>query len=254
VKLYSWNVNGFRAVLKKGFWDWFRACDADVVCLQETKLTLDQISEKDAHPEGYTGAWCESRVKKGYSGVVSFHRQEPLSVRSELDDETYGGEGRCVVLEYDAFYLFNIYYPNGQKDDERLAYKMGYYDAFLEQAEELRKEKPIVVCGDFNTAHKEIDLTHPKANAKKSGFLPEERAWIDKFIEHGYLDTFRLFEEGPEHYTWWSYRANARSKNVGWRLDYFFVSEELKDKVKAAWIEADIMGSDHCPVGLEIEV
>ncbi len=255
MKLYSWNVNGYRAVLKKGFWDWYNQTEADVVNLQEIKVTPEQLKDDDYPPEGVKTFWNPSKVKKGYSGVASFCTVEPVNHSTGLNDEKYQGEGRCLLLEFDAFYLFNIYYPNGQKDDERLQYKLGYYDAFLDMAEELRKTKPIVVCGDFNTAHKEIDIARPKENEKVSGFLPIERAWLDKFVEHGYVDTLRMFEpETPELYTWWSFRANARARNVGWRLDYFFVSEELGGKVKRAWIEPGVMGSDHCPVGLELDV
>jgi exodeoxyribonuclease-3 len=156
-------------------------------------------------------------------------------------------------MEYPDFYLLNIYFPNGQMSEERLRFKLGFYDSFLEYAEKLRAEKPIIVCGDFNTAHKEIDLKNPKANSKRSGFLPIEREWIDKFIAHGYVDTFRMFTPDPGHYSWWSYRFNARSRNAGWRIDYFFVSEELRSRVLKAWIEPQVMGSDHCPVGLEIK-
>lgn len=253
MKLYSWNINGFRAVLKKGFWDWFYNSDADVVGLQEIKAEPEQLPEKDRAPEGYGAYWNPCKVRKGYSGTAVFYRQEPLSVSVGLPDERFNGEGRCVLVEYPEFYYFNIYYPNGQKDDDRLQFKLGYYDCFLEYAEELRKKKPIVASGDFNTAHKEIDLKRPKENSKISGFLPIERAWIDKFIDHGYVDTFRMFCDEPDEYSWWSYRFGARSRNAGWRIDYIFVSEELRGNVKNAWIEQDVMGSDHCPVGLELE-
>ena len=254
MKIYSWNVNGIRAAIKKDFWDWFRQADADVVGIQETKATVDQLPPEDQAPEGYQAVWNSSKVKKGYSGTACFYRNEPLSISTGFPDGSFQGEGRLVLLEYPAFYLFNIYFPNGQSRDERLEFKMGYYDAFLAYAEELRKKKPIVVFGDFNTAHKEIDLKNPKANAKRSGFLPSERAWLDTFIAHGYVDTFRMFNEDPGHYSWWSYRFNARKNNAGWRIDYFFVSEELRDKVKTAWIEPDVLGSDHCPIGLELDL
>lgn len=254
MKLYSWNVNGIRAAIKKDFWDWFKQADADVVGIQETKATVDQLAPEDQSPEGYQAVWNSSKVKKGYSGTACFYRNEPSSISTGFPDGSFQGEGRLVLLEYPAFYLFNIYFPNGQSRDERLEFKMGYYDAFLAYAEELRKTKPIVVCGDFNTAHKEIDLKNPKANAKRSGFLPSERAWIDTFLAHGYVDTFRMFHQESGQYSWWSYRFNARKNNAGWRIDYFFVSEELRDKVKAAWIESDVLGSDHCPIGLELDV
>jgi len=252
MRIISWNVNGYRAVLGKGFTDWLAACGADVVMLQETKVEPQQLSEAELNPAGYTGIWNWSKGKKGYSGTACFCKAAPLAHGFGLEDPRYRGEGRVVHLEYPDFHLFNIYFPNGQKDEERLAYKLGFYDAFLEQAQGLRAAKPIVVGGDFNTAHTAIDLKNPKSNEKTSGFLPVERAWIDKFIASGYVDTFRLFESGPDHYSWWSYRFNARAKNVGWRIDYFFVSDELKDRVAAAWIDPTVQGSDHCPVGLEI--
>lgn len=254
MKLYSWNVNGLRAVVKKGFWDWVADCGGDAIGLQEIKAEPDQLRKADREPEGFEAVFNPSKKRKGYSGTAVYHKTAPLNVSFGLQDERYDGEGRCILMEYPEFYFFNIYFPNGQKDDERLQFKLGYYDRFLEYAEELRKGKPIVACGDFNTAHKEIDLKRPKENSKISGFLPIERAWIDTFIERGYVDTFRMFNEQPEEYSWWSYRYGARSRNAGWRIDYFFVSEELRPKVKNAWIEQDVMGSDHCPVGLELDV
>lgn len=252
MRIISWNVNGYRAVLQKGFVDWLAACGADVVMLQETKAEPEQITEAERGPAGYDGLWNWSKGRKGYSGTACLYKPEPLAHSFGLDDPRYRGEGRVIHLEYPDFHLFNIYFPNGQRDEERLGYKLGFYDAFLAQAEGLRKHKPIVVGGDFNTAHTEIDLKNPKANEKTSGFLPIERAWLDTFVAHGYVDTFRLFEPGPGHYSWWSYRYNARKNNAGWRIDYFFVSEELRDRVKRAWIEPDVQGSDHCPVGVEI--
>jgi exodeoxyribonuclease-3 len=253
MRLYSWNVNGFRAVVQKGFWDWFTSSQGDVVCLQETKATLDQVPKMHQQVSGYELLWNGARVKKGYSGVACLSRATPLDWSTGLDDPRYQGEGRTLLLEFRDFYLFNIYYPNGQMSQERLDYKLGFYGAFLDYAERLRKHKPIVVCGDFNTAHKEIDLKNPKANSERSGFLPQERAWIDEFIAHGYLDTFRMFNSEGGHYSWWTYRFNARANNAGWRIDYFFVSAELRDKVRQAWIEDWVYGSDHCPVGLELD-
>ncbi len=250
--LYSWNVNGYRAALKKDFLPWLDACGADVVMLQETKAEPGQLSEPERAPEGWKTYWNWSKKKKGYSGTACFSRSEPLSVSYGLPGEEYAGEGRTILLEYPSFYLFNIYFPNSQLGDERLAFKLGFYDRFLEHAQALRGKKPVVVGGDFNTAHTEIDLKNPKANADAPGFKPVERAWIDTFIAAGYIDTFRIFEPGPGHYSWWSYRYNARKNNAGWRIDYFFVSEELRGAVKRAWIEPQVMGSDHCPVGLEL--
>jgi len=253
MKLSSWNVNGFRAVVQKGFWDWFRQAGSDVVCLQEVKAEPEQLAAQDRKVIGYEQLWNPARLKRGYSGVASFYRKEPLRTRLGLPDERYQGEGRLIEMEYADFYLFNVYFPNGQMSEERLTYKLDFYDAFLEHAERLRQEKPILVCGDFNTAHREIDLKNPKANEDRSGFLPIERKWLDFFISHGYLDTFRMFNQEPGHYTWWTYRFGARARNAGWRIDYFFVSEELKDRVVAAWIEPGVHGSDHCPIGLELD-
>jgi exodeoxyribonuclease-3 len=254
MKLYSWNVNGLRAAIQKGFWDWFDACDADVVGLQEIKAEPQQLDEEHRGRLGYEVAWNPCRKRKGYSGTAALYRVAPLAVRTGLPDERFNGEGRCIHLEYPSFHFFTIYFPNGQQGDERLEFKLGYYDCFLAHSEALRRDKPIVVCGDFNTAHKEIDLKNPKANENTSGFLPVERAWMDRFVAHGYVDTFRLFEPGPDHYSWWTYRYGARARNAGWRIDYFFVSEELRGKVTRAWIEPGVMGSDHCPVGLELDL
>lgn len=253
--LYSWNVNGLRAALKKGYAEWFATSQADVVCLQETKAMPEQLPPDVREPEGYSAFWNSSTVKKGYSGVACFSRPPVLWHVSGLPEPAYQGEGRLLLLEYESFFLFNVYFPNGQMSEERLQYKLGYYDSFLEYAQSCREKKPVVVCGDFNTAHKEIDLARPKANEKTSGFLPIERQWLDRFTEAGYVDTLRLQErQTPELYTWWSFRSNARARNVGWRIDYFFVSEELKDKVQRAWIEPEVQGSDHCPAGLELSV
>ncbi|SBW05490.1 Exodeoxyribonuclease [uncultured delta proteobacterium] len=253
MKLLSWNVNGFRAVTGKPGWNSFCACDADIIGLQETKAHETQIADDLRAREGMHAAWLSSTVKKGYSGVAVFSRPKPLAVTLDLPDPAWQGEGRLIHMEFDAFHYCNVYFPNGQSGEERLAYKLGYYDAFLDYAQTLRKTKPVVVCGDFNTAHRPIDLARPKANEETSGFLPIERAWLDTFVAHGYVDTFRhVHGDVPDHYSWWSYRFKAREKNVGWRIDYFFVSEELRGAVKNAWIETDIMGSDHCPVGLEL--
>ena len=254
MRIYSWNVNGFRAVIKKNFWDWFKSVQGDVVCLQETKAHPEQMDEQEREANDYKSIWNPAQVKKGYSGVLCYYKLEPQSYSLGLPDPAYQGEGRLILLEYESFFLFNVYFPNGQMSDERLQYKLDFYDAFLDYAQRLRKQKPIVVCGDLNTAHKEIDLKNPKANAERSGFLPVERAWVDKFISTGYVDTFRLFNQEPGQYTWWTYRFGARKRNAGWRIDYFFVSSELVPNVKNAWIEGEVLGSDHCPVGLELEL
>lgn len=267
IKLASWNVNGIRAVSKKEGWQWFENSVYDVICFQETKASLDQLGPQLTQKEGYQSYFASSVVKKGYSGTAVFSRLEPLKVEIELPDEKYQGEGRIVHLEFEKFHLFNGYFPNGGAnvvDDNgnevvgeflRVPYKMGFFDSFFNYAQELRKQKPIVVCGDFNIAHREIDLARPKQNVTNTGFLPIERAFLDKFVQAGYIDTFRHIH-GPVEgaYTWWSYKARARVNNVGWRIDYFFVSDELKDNVADAYIESDVMGSDHCPVGLVLDI
>ena len=259
MQLVSWNVNGFRAMCTKPEWSWFSSTRADVVALQEVKADPEQIPDEHRNPSGWIAEWMPSRIKKGYSGVATFIRASqnpaltPLSVTFELPG--FSGEGRLIHIEFNAFHFFNIYFPNGTSSDERLAYKMAYYEAFLEHAQALRQLKPIVVCGDFNTAHRPLDLAHPRENADHSGFLPQERAFLDKFIASGYTDTFRFIHgDMPDMYSWWSYKFSARAKNVGWRIDYFFVSNELLPAVRDAWIETSTMGSDHCPVGLELEI
>jgi exodeoxyribonuclease-3 len=254
MKLYSWNVNGFRAVCAKPQWAWFNNTGGDVIGLQETKAEKIQVPVEHQDPQGYHSYWL-SAARKGYSGVAVFSRAEPVSAHYELPVSEFKGEGRLIHLEYADFHFMNIYFPNGQNGEERLQYKLGYYDAFLDYAEQQRKSKPVVVCGDFNTAHRPIDLARPKENEDTSGFLPIERAWLDKFVSHGYLDSFRLIHgDKTGEYSWWSYRMRAREHNVGWRIDYFFVSAELAAKVKNAWIEQDVTGSDHCPIGLELDL
>ncbi len=252
--LFSWNVNGIRAAVKKGYREWFRNCGADIVCLQETKAHPDQLPEDVLHPEGYHAAWNAAR-RKGYSGVATFSRKKPRAVHYGMGIERFDTEGRLLRHEFPGFDLFNVYFPNGGAGPERLQFKLDFYEAFLEHCEALRRKgKKLVIGGDVNTAHREIDLKNPKENEKNSGFMPVERAWIDKFIARGYVDTFRLFHpDEPDHYTWWTYRTNARERNVGWRLDYFFVSEDLVKRVKDAFICPEVMGSDHCPVGLVLK-
>jgi exodeoxyribonuclease-3 len=253
-RLASWNVNGIRAVHKKGFPEWLESSGLDIVCLQETKISSDQLTLMLTQPAGgYKTYWCHAE-RKGYSGVAIFTKEEPISVTQGLGIERFDAEGRTIIAEYPDFVLYNIYYPNGKRDDERLQYKMDFYHAFLGHAEAMRAQgKRIVVCGDFNTAHHPIDLARPKANEKISGFLPIERAWMDTFTASGYLDTLRLIKpDVPELYTWWDQQSRARERNVGWRIDYFFVSEELRPYVADAGILADVLGSDHCPVTLAL--
>ena len=260
LRLVSWNVNGIRAVSAKPDWDVFFSSPADIVGLQETKADPAQVPGAIREPEGWHSYWNASRARKGYSGVAVFSKLAPLAVNTELpqgahDNVPFNNEGRVLHLEFPAFHHFNIYFPNGGEENRRVPFKMGFYDAFLTKAEELRAHKPIVVCGDFNTAHKAIDLSRPRENEKNTGFLPEERAWMDAFTAAGYVDTFRLIHgDEPENYSWWSYKTRGRERNVGWRLDYFFVSAELKDAVRDAGIDTAIYGSDHCPVWLDLEI
>lgn len=266
MKFASWNVNGIRAVMQKPDWQWFENSTYDIIGLQEIKAEKSQIDSSLHAPNGYHAYFCSSQVKKGYSGVAVFSKEEPLSVVYELPVEEYQGEGRILHLEFEKFHYMNGYFPNGgapvpdengkmMGDHKRLPYKMGFFDAFYKYAEELTQKKPLVVCGDFNIAHHAIDLARPKTNTKSTGFLPIERAFLDTFTEAGYIDTFRHVHGNiEEKYTWWSYKSGARPKNVGWRIDYFFVSQKLKSSIKDAWIESDIFGSDHCPVGLELSI
>jgi exodeoxyribonuclease-3 len=249
--LLSWNVNGIRAVYKKGFLEWLQKDSPDILCLQETKATADQIPREIRNPTGYH-AYFTSGEKKGYGGVGLLSKTKPLELWTSMDIEGFDDEGRAIVADYGDFILYNVYFPNGKASAERLAYKLKFYDLFLEQMDLVKSEgKGLVICGDINTAHKEIDLARPKQNEKISGFLPEERAWMDKFVSHGFVDTFRLFQKEGGHYSWWDLKSRARERNVGWRIDYFFVSQSLVDRVRSAFILRDVMGSDHCPVGIE---
>ncbi len=254
LRLLSWNVNGIRAVHKKGFLNWFSSESPDILCLQETKASEEQLADELRNPPGYT-SYFSSAEKKGYSGVAIYTKKKPLKVEKGLGIKKFDSEGRILAADYEDFILLNIYYPNGKASPERLKYKMDFYDAFLEYAEALRaKGRNLVICGDVNTAHKEIDLAHPKQNETTSGFLPVEREWMDKFCGCGYVDTFRMFNKEPEQYTWWHVITRARERNVGWRIDYFFVNEEFKANVRSAFIMPDVMGSDHCPVGIELSI
>ena len=245
--IISWNINGIRAAEKKGLYEWLQSEKPDILCLQETKARAEQLTEKFFKQEGYT-PYFESAERKGYSGVAVYTKTKPLSV-TNLNVDEYDNEGRTIVLEYRNFTLINCYFPNSQSEGKRLEYKIGFNNTIHKLCNNLVEEgKNIVLCGDFNVAHKPIDLTHPKANEKNPGYLPEERKWMDKFLDNGYADTFRMFNTGPDNYSWWSYRMNARAKNVGWRIDYFCVNEGLKNKVKSADILKSVMGSDHCPV------
>jgi len=254
MRLLSWNINGIRAIYKKGFLEWMQQETIDVLCLQEIKAQPDQIPPQLRNLPNYH-VLINSGERKGYSGVATFMKTKPVNVKMGFDVPTFDTEGRILITEFSDFTLFNIYFPNGKKNDERLQYKLDFYNTFLDVADNLRDEgKNIVVCGDFNTAHKEIDLARPKSNEKRSGFLPVERAWIDTFIDHGYVDSFRMFHTESEQYTWWDMKTRARDRNVGWRIDYFFVNTEFASNIKDAFILPDVMGSDHCPIGLEIDI
>lgn len=254
IEIISWNVNGIRAVATKDALKWIDERQSDILCLQEIKALEEQIPE-NLFEKKYLERHVNSAEKKGYSGTATFStlKSDTVSNAKHID---ILNEGRIIETHFNDIVLFNVYFPNGQKDEERLNYKMEFYDRFLEHCEALRKEgKSIIICGDVNTAHKEIDLKNPKANSKTSGFLPIEREWIDKLLDHGYIDTFR-YVNGDEidRYSWWSYRANARLKNVGWRIDYFFISEDLAENLEDAFILDYIEGSDHCPVGIKIAI
>lgn len=250
MKLISWNVNGFRAVLGKGFAEIFKTLDADIFCLQETKM---QPGQAEFSPEGYFQYWY-SAEKKGYSGTAVFTKREPLSVAYGIGQEEHSHEGRAITLEFEEFYLVNVYTPNSQNELARLDYRMQWEDDLLAYLKELDAKKPVVYCGDLNVAHTEIDLKNPKTNRNSAGFSDAERAKMTQLLQSGFVDTFRYFyPDVTGAYTWWSYFRKARATNAGWRIDYFIVSERLKDRMKDAVIYADVMGSDHCPVGLELE-
>ena len=252
MKLISFNVNGIRAIEKKGFFEWLEKESPDVIGLQETKASPEQLTENILKPNGYKSFWS-SAEKKGYSGVAIYTKKEPKSVVEGLGVKEFDSEGRTLIADYGDFILFNIYYPNGGQGNKRVPFKMKFYDAFLKKAEALRKKgKSLIICGDVNTAHTEIDLARPKENVKNTGFLPEEREWVTKFINCGYVDTFRHFVKEGGHYTWWDYFTKARERDVGWRIDYFFITPDLFPRLKKAFILKDVMGSDHCPVGIEL--
>ena len=250
MRLISWNVNGLRACLTKGFADYFAASGADVFCLQETKM---QPGQADFSPEGYRQYW-NSAEKKGYSGTAVFTRVEPLAVRMGIGIEEHDHEGRVITLEFSDFFLVTVYTPNSQRELARLDYRMTWEDAFADYLCALDRQKPVVVCGDMNVAHQEIDLKNPKTNVKNAGFTPQERAKMTALLGRGFVDTFRLLHpDARDRYSWWSYMQRARERNIGWRIDYFLASERLAPKVALAEIDDQIMGSDHCPVILELE-
>ncbi|MBU0713067.1 exodeoxyribonuclease III [bacterium] len=254
MQLISWNVNGIRSAHRKGFMEWFQKQNPDIFCVQETKAQMDVLPHDLLNIQGYHSVFS-SAEKKGYSGVAVYSKRKPVQISTGLGISRFDHEGRTIVADFGEFVLFNIYFPNGQKNEERLKYKMDFYNAFLSVVDALDKEgRNVIVCGDVNTAHKEIDLAHPKENETTSGFLPMEREWIDKFLSHGWVDTFRMFYPEPEHYTWWSMRTRARERNIGWRIDYFYVNERFRKNVKDGFILPEVEGSDHCPIGLKISL
>lgn len=251
MKLISWNVNGLRAVMNKGFKEFFESIDADAVCLQETKLQEGQI---EFAPEGYYTYW-NSAVKKGYSGTVIFTKAKPINVTYGIGIEEHDQEGRVITAEYEAFYLVDCYTPNSQRELTRLDYRMEWEDDFRKYLETLNQKKPVILCGDLNVAHNEIDLKNPKTNRHNAGFTDEERNKMTELLGAGFTDSFRyLYPDKPDIYSWWSYMFHAREKNAGWRIDYFIVSNSIKDKIKDSKILTEIMGSDHCPVELDMEI
>lgn len=254
LKLLSWNVNGIRAAYKKGFLDWLKKEKPDILCVQETKAHTEQLTDELLSPNGYKTYWSSAQ-RKGYSGVATYTKIEPKEVKNGLGIKRLDNEGRTLILDYGDFILYNIYFPNGQRSQERLNFKLDFYDEFLKQVNKLKaKGKKIIICGDVNTAHTEIDLARPKENENTSGFLPVERSWMDKFFSHGYIDTFRHFCKEGGHYTYWDPITRARERNVGWRIDYFFITPNLLKSLKKAFILSDVMGSDHCPLGIELEL
>lgn len=251
-RIITWNVNGIRAAESKGLYKWMREESPDILCLQETKAYPEVLTKKFVEPVGYH-SYFASAEKKGYSGVVTYSKKQPIRV-DFLGIEEFDIEGRYLETEFENFVLINCYFPNSQSEGKRLDYKLRFCDAVLERMDALKEDgKNIVLCGDYNIAHKEIDLKNPKTNVKNPGFLPEERAWMDKFVNAGYIDVFRFFDPNPGNYTWWSYRFSAREKNIGWRIDYFCVNDSLLDSVDNCEILSDVLGSDHCPVLLELK-
>ena len=251
MKLISWNVNGLRAVINKGFMDFFNKIDADIFCIQETKMQEGQLEFK---PEGYNCYW-NSAEKKGYSGTAIFTKEKPINVTYGMNKEEHDKEGRIITLEYKGFYLVNCYTPNSQRELTRLEYRMTWEDEFRKYLKQLDKKKPVVLCGDLNVAHNEIDLKNPKTNRHNAGFTDEERNKMTELLANGFIDSFRyLYPNKTDVYTWWSYMFKAREKNAGWRIDYFITSDRLKEKIIDSKIHTEVLGSDHCPVELDLEI
>ncbi len=253
MNIVSWNVNGIRAILKKGFEDWLKEYRPDILCIQETKVSEDKLDDFSLENSGYHRYYACAE-KKGYSGVAIFTKLKPEGIIRTFSDGSFDSEGRLIGCDYGSYILLNIYFPNGNMSEARLDYKLRFYESFLFYIDSLKKSgKNIIFCGDVNTAHKPVDLARPKENENTSGFLPVERDWITRVIEHGFADVFRHFDKGPGRYTWWDYKTRARERNVGWRLDYFFCNEEFLPGIKKSLILDDVHGSDHCPVMIELE-
>jgi len=253
MKITTWNVNGLRAALNKGFSDWINQYDTDVLCLQEIKSLKDQIPVESQEVDGYHSFW-NSAERKGYSGVLTYTKQEPIETRLGLGVPEFDVEGRVIRTRYEHFYLYNIYFPNGQRGQDRVDFKLNFYEKLLEECDQLHQAgEQVIITGDFNTAHTEIDLANPKSNQKTSGFLPEEREMITKYLNHGFKDAYRELYPDKVEYTWWTYRFGARERNVGWRLDYFLVSESLMERLVDVQILSEVLGSDHCPVTLTLK-
>lgn len=252
MNIFSWNVNGIRAVKKKGFFDFISQYNPDILCLQETKAHVEQLGDDLLSPKGYFSYFDSPKFKKGYSGVAIYSKKKPIDVSTVLGaDEDLDQEGRTLIAEYEDFFLLNFYFPNGQMNDQRLEYKLRFHEAVYKKVLKLkRKKKNLIICGDYNIAHNEIDLKHPKANQNTSGFLRIERDWLDKFEKKGFVDTFRYLYPQEIKYSWWTYMRNARQNNVGWRIDYFWVSQI--EKITSAGIHNDVFGSDHCPVSINL--
>jgi len=254
IKIYTWNVNGIRAIIKKGFLDWVKKSKGDIICLQETKIQENQVTKELIDLKDYHEYWFSAH-RKGYSSVAVFSKISPVNLKKGFDKEEYDNEGRVIFSEYEKFVLANVYFPNGGRGPERVKYKLNFYDElFFYLQKNYYGRKGVIVTGDFNTAHNEIDLARPKENEMNTGFLPEERAWIDKIINLGYVDVFRKFNPEPGWYSYWDMFTRARERNVGWRIDYFMVSEDFVDKVTSAKIHTEVMGSDHCPVSIDIKI
>lgn len=253
MRLISWNVNGIRAATRKGFLDWMQADQADIVCVQEIKAMPEQLGPELTSMDGYHITWNPAK-RKGYSGVATFSRVPPKATRLGIGIERFDIEGRVIETEFEQFTLFNVYFPNGGQGPERVDFKLDFYHELLKLCRKRRREKKkLIICGDFNTAHKEIDLARPKQNVKVSGFMPKERVWIDKYLKSGLRDCFRMINKDPKWYTWWSYRTAARARNIGWRIDYHMISKDLKQNLKDAFILREVEGSDHCPIGIELD-